>query len=82
MRYNFAEVVQHTLLDPIRFITTCNSCINTVKKVSGFPVPSRDVTFQTLPGREQFNYSRPGPVVIKKDDEPLLNLTVLKREGA
>jgi hypothetical protein len=24
----------------------------TVKKVSGFPVPSRDVTNQTLPGRE------------------------------
>jgi hypothetical protein len=22
------------------------------KKVSGFPVPSRDVTYQTLPGRE------------------------------
>ncbi len=27
---------------------------------SGFPVPSRDVTNQTLPGREKFNYSRPG----------------------
>jgi hypothetical protein len=24
----------------------------TVKKFSGFPVPSRDVTYQTLPGRE------------------------------
>jgi hypothetical protein len=24
----------------------------TVKKVSGFPVPSRDATYQTLPGRE------------------------------
>ncbi len=24
----------------------------TVKNVSGFPVPSRDVTYQTLPGRE------------------------------
>ncbi len=24
----------------------------TVKKVSGFPVPSRDVTDKTLPGRE------------------------------
>jgi hypothetical protein len=31
----------------------------TVKKVTYFPVPSRDVTNQTLPGREQFNYSRP-----------------------
>jgi hypothetical protein len=30
----------------------------TVKKVSGFPVPSRDVTNQTLPGRELLNYSR------------------------
>jgi hypothetical protein len=28
--------------------------------VVGFPVPSRDVTDQTLPGREYFNYSRPG----------------------
>ncbi len=25
----------------------------TVKKVIFFPVPSRDVTYQTLPGREQ-----------------------------
>ncbi len=24
----------------------------TVKKVRGFPVPSRDVTYQTLPGRD------------------------------
>ncbi len=24
----------------------------TVKKVGGFPVPGRDVTYQTLPGRE------------------------------
>jgi hypothetical protein len=32
----------------------------TVKKVIVFPVPSRDVTNQTLPGREKFNYSRPG----------------------
>jgi hypothetical protein len=29
----------------------------TVKKVSGFPVPSQDVTNQTLPSREQFNYN-------------------------
>jgi hypothetical protein len=26
--------------------------IYTVKKVSGFPVPIRDVTYQTLPGRD------------------------------
>ncbi len=32
------------------------------KKVSGFPVPSRDVTNQTVPGREYLNYSRPGRV--------------------
>ena len=31
----------------------------TVKKVSDFPVPSRDVTNQTLPGRELLNYSWP-----------------------
>jgi hypothetical protein len=30
----------------------------TVKKVIDFPVPSRDVTNQTLPGQEKFNYSR------------------------
>jgi hypothetical protein len=27
-------------------------CFYTVKKVSDFPIPSRDVTNQTLPGRE------------------------------
>jgi hypothetical protein len=30
------------------------------KKVIVFPVPSRYVIDQTLPGREYFNYSRPG----------------------
>jgi hypothetical protein len=34
----------------------------TVKKVNYFPVPSRDVTNQTLTGREYLNYSRPGRV--------------------
>ncbi len=29
------------------------------KRLSVFPVPSRDVTNQTLPGRELLNYSRP-----------------------
>jgi hypothetical protein len=33
-----------------------------VKKLNDFPVPSRDVTNQTLPCREKFNYSRPGRV--------------------
>jgi hypothetical protein len=29
-----------------------------VKKVIGFPVPSRDITNQTLPGQELLNFSR------------------------
>ncbi len=29
------------------------------KKIKDFLVPSRDVTNQTLPGREELNYSRP-----------------------
>jgi hypothetical protein len=36
--------------------------INCKKKVSDFPVPSRDVTNQTLPERELLNYSPPGRV--------------------
>jgi hypothetical protein len=35
---------------------------HTVKMVSDISVPSRDVTYQTRPGRELFNYSRPGRV--------------------
>ncbi len=31
----------------------------TVKKVSGFPVPSRDVTYQTLPGLELLDFVAP-----------------------
>jgi hypothetical protein len=31
----------------------------TVKKVTDFPVPSRDVTNQTLSGREKLKYFRP-----------------------
>jgi hypothetical protein len=34
----------------------------TVKKVTYFPISSRDVTYQTLPGWEYSNYSRPGRV--------------------
>jgi hypothetical protein len=34
----------------------------TVKKVIVFPVPSRDVSNQTLPGREEFNNYRPDRV--------------------
>ncbi len=33
------------------------------KKSNDFPVPSRDVTDQILPGREKFNYSRPGKLL-------------------
>jgi hypothetical protein len=32
------------------------------EKVGGITVPSRDGTYQTLPGRETLNYSRPGRV--------------------
>jgi hypothetical protein len=32
----------------------------TVKKVNDFPVPSRDVTYQTLPGRENLIISGHG----------------------
>jgi hypothetical protein len=39
-----------------------SSC--TVKKVSGFQVPSQDVTYQTLPGRKYSKYSRPGKVLV------------------
>ncbi len=38
------------------------STVNTVKKASHFPVPIRDVSYQTLPGREKLNYSQPGRV--------------------
>jgi hypothetical protein len=34
----------------------------TVKKVTDFPVSSRDVTDKTLLGGEKFNYSRPEKV--------------------
>jgi hypothetical protein len=37
-------------------VRTENNIIYTVKKVSGFPVPSRDVMFQTLPSPEYLNY--------------------------
>jgi hypothetical protein len=34
-------------------------CLQCKKKVIVFPVPSRDVTNQTLPGLELLKYSRP-----------------------
>ncbi len=44
--------------------TVALNCLTkyTVKIFNDFPVPSRDVTNQTLPGQEQLNYSRPGRV--------------------
>jgi hypothetical protein len=45
------------------FITGSKAELNdgyTVKKAIVFPVPIRDVTNQTLSGREEFNNSRPG----------------------
>jgi hypothetical protein len=42
-----------------RSVTTL---LYTVKKGNNFPVLSRDVTNETLSGRELFNYSRPGRV--------------------
>jgi hypothetical protein len=53
------------------------SCdIKMVKKVSDLPVPSRDVTNQTLPGRVQLNYSWPGIVwlVTSAGDGKIANL--------
>jgi hypothetical protein len=38
--------------------------IHCKKKVGGFPVPSGDVTYQTLPGGEYFDYSRPGESLV------------------
>jgi hypothetical protein len=35
-----------------------------IKKVIVFPVPSRDVTHQIIPGRELLNFSRPGLVTL------------------
>ncbi len=43
------------LLTKVVFVDTIAlkpSCNHTVKKVSHFPIPSWDVTYQTLPGRE------------------------------
>jgi hypothetical protein len=36
--------------------------MHSVKKVIVFPVPSRDVTNENLPGRKLLNYSRPGRI--------------------
>ncbi len=45
------------------YTSSCeNDIIHCKKKVTDFPVPSRDVTIQTLPGWEKLNYSRLGRV--------------------
>ncbi len=46
----------------------------TVKKVTDFSVPSRDVTNQTLPGKERVNYSPPGRVWFVAGDEKMAYL--------
>jgi hypothetical protein len=44
-------------------VSECEDWLNyTVKKFNYFPVLSQDVTNQTLPGREKFNYSWSGRV--------------------
>ncbi len=50
---------------------------STVKKVSDFLVPSREVTNQTLPVQEKFNYSRPESLVsyIRLVTGKLLNIS-------
>jgi hypothetical protein len=40
-----------------------------VKKVNGFPFPSRDVTYQTLPGRELFIQAGPASDIPAGDGE-------------
>jgi hypothetical protein len=48
-------------LESLTLFQVC-TVLYTVKKVSNFPVPGRDITNQTHPGREQLNYSPPGRV--------------------
>ncbi len=59
----YAMLSVRTLNEPQRMfnirICVVNLMLTLEKKVSGFPVPSRDVTYQTLPGRELLSYSRP-----------------------
>ncbi len=44
----------------VHAILPCGQSAAPIYKIIVIPVPSRDVTNQTLPGREFFNYSRPG----------------------
>ncbi len=49
----------HTICTTVLHYITLLQLQYTVKKVSDFPVPSRDVTYQTLPGRELLNFVSP-----------------------
>ncbi len=44
-----------TVLPATSQISVTSNLIHCKKKVSGFPAPSRDVTYQTLPGLELLN---------------------------
>ncbi len=50
-----SKVIGNTIGELVHVITI--EYTYTVKKVSHFPVPSRDITDQTLSGREKLNYS-------------------------
>jgi hypothetical protein len=50
---------QKGLSPQIRNLSHLEKVRYTLKKVSDFPVPNRDLTYQTLLDREQLNYSRP-----------------------
>ncbi len=47
--YDYMNLLEQYLSKPILSIFCRLWCVYTVKKVRGFPVPSRDVTYQTLP---------------------------------
>jgi hypothetical protein len=53
---------------------TISSPTYTVKKVCRFPVTSRVVTDQTLPGQEKFNYFPSRESDIKAGDGKIVNL--------
>ncbi len=61
-------------------------CVQCKKRLAVFPVPSRDVTYQTLPGREKFNNSRPvpeikDPVFAKTSPKRSFSITKYERFG-
>ncbi len=55
--------MQHFIVDvPVFHFALHSSHIHCKKRLTIFPVPSRNATNQTLPGREYYNYNRPGRV--------------------